>query len=490
MGRPGVFLVSLFPDLSLRWKIPIRVMAAVLGTALAVTAALLVRDYKEMRQGLESHAKSLGRVLANNLLAPVLHDDQWRAFEILRSAHAAYPASAELAVKVMLVLDADHRIFVAIPPREFPIGIRLENLPGNLGPLASAIAIGVPVEQQVLEPAESASYFVLSPLMADGESVGHVALGYSKAAFLPRYFDLAGRAALVTLLVLILILPVSWVWARRTGAPLLALADAMRHVPGELEAAQLAGLPQSRDEIGQLNGAFLRMVEELKKKQAMESQMLVSERLAAVGRLSAGIAHEINNPLGGMLTAINTYQRHGGGEPMAERTLSFLERGLSHIRNTVAALLVETKTEDRPFEPADIDDLLMLVEAEAHARSVRFSLEGGLVSPLPLPATLLRQILLNLLLNAVAAADEGGQVKLATSAAGGRLALSVCNDGQHIPDDRMAHLFEPFASGSGKGHGLGLWVVYQIVRQLDGGLLVESEPGCTAFSIEIPYDET
>jgi signal transduction histidine kinase len=190
-----------------------------------------------------------------------------------------------------------------------------------------------------------------------------------------------------------------------------------------------------------------------------------------------------------MLTAIKTYQRHGSGDPLAVQTLSLLERGLTQIRNTVAALLVETKAKDRRFEPADIDDLLILIESEAHLRAVRVAIDSALTEPLPLPATLLRQILLNLLLNAVAAADEGGSAWLSIRATDGLLRFVVGNDGQHIPDAQMPYLFEPFASEKEKGHGLGLWVVYQIVRELNGGLSVESEPGRTTFSIEIPYAE-
>lgn len=476
-------------DLSLRWKIPLRVMGAVLGTALAVTAALVTREYDEMRQNLEVHAKSLARVMANTLVAPVLHDDIWRAYEILRSAGDPAAIAPDLQADVVLVTDSEFRVFVSSRPRDFPIGSSPDSHGGTYGRLRTALMEGKPTEQQVVEPAESAHYFVMSPLVADGVALGHVILGYSKVSFLPRFMGLVGRAAFVTLLVLAVIMPVSWIWARRTGAPLLALAGAMRHVPGELEMAQLANLPKSRDEIGQLGDAFGRMVGELKKKEELESEMLVTERLAAVGRLSAGIAHEINNPLGGMLTAIKTYQRHGGGDPMAAQTLSLLERGLSQIRHTVAALLVEAKPEDRFFEPADIDDLLFLVEAEAHARAVHVVVESSLTASLPLPATRLRQILLNLLLNAVAASEERGMVQLTVGAKEGKLRLTVCNDGKHLTDHQLTYLFEPFASGREKGHGLGLWIVYQIVQQLNGGLSVASEPGCSTFSIEIPYAE-
>lgn len=475
-------------DLSLRWKIPLRVMVAVLGTALAVTVALVTREYDEMRQNLESHAKSLARVLANTLVAPVLHDDVWRAWEIIQSARDPAAIAPELQAEVVLITNAEFRVFVSNRPRDFRIGSSPAERNGDYARLRAARLAGPATEQRVVEPPDSAHYFVMSPLVADGVALGEVILGYSKISFLPRFAGLVGRAAFVTLLVLILIMPVSWFWARRTGAPLLALADAMRNVPDRLNAVDVAGLNRSRDEIGQLGLAFSRMIDELRHKQELESRMLVSERLAAVGRLSAGIAHEINNPLGGMLTSIKTYQRHGGDDPLALQTLSLLERGLSQIRNTVSALLVETKAKDRFFEPADIDDLLILVESEAHARNVSIDVEIGIDGPLPLPATLLRQILLNLLLNAVAAANQGGRVKLEATSGRSVLNLKISNDGDYIPDEQMATLFEPFSSGREKGHGLGLWVVYQIVQQLNGGLSVESQPGYTFFNIDIPYE--
>lgn len=478
-------------NLSLRWKIPLRVMAAVLGTAITVTAALVVWEYDEMRQNLEGHAKSLGRVLANTLVAPVLHDDIWRAYEILQSARETYPAAPELQAEVVLITDTDYKVFVSTKPREFPIGSSPATRGGAYAQLRTGMLSGDPMAQRVLEPADSPVYFVMSPLVADGVALGHVILGYSKVSFVPRFVGLVKRAALVTVLVLLIIAPISWVWASRTGEPLLRLADAMRRVPGELEESRLIDLPKSGDEIGQLAEAYQRMVGELRNKQELERQMVVSERLAAVGRLTAGIAHEINNPLGGMLTAINTYQRHGSGnDPLALSTLSLLERGLTQIRQTVGALLVESKAMDRPFASEDVDDLLILAEAEAHGRGIGVVVESNLDGHVALPATLMRQILLNLLLNAVSAAEEGGGVRLVVELGEKHLHLAVTNDGDYIPQERMDTLFEPFATTSDRGHGLGLWIVYQIVQQLGGEIEVESLPGYTTFKVEIPYGNT
>lgn len=477
-----------FDDLSLRWKIPLRVMFAVLGTAFAVTTALVAREYDEMRHNLESHAKSLARVLANTLIVPVLHDDVWRAWEIIQSARDPAAIAPELQAEVVLVTDNEFRIFVSNQPRLFPLGSSPAAQGGAYGKLRAEQLAGNPTAQKVIEPADSQYYFVMSPLVADGLALGHVILGYSKISFLPRFFGLVGQAFFVTMLALALIMPVSWIWARRTGAPLVALAAAMRQVPEGIASAEIADLPHSHDEIGQLGEAFRRMLDELKRKQELEDQMLTSERLAAVGRLAAGIAHEINNPLGGMLTALKTLQRHSTGDEITRQTMALLERGLQQIRTTVSALLVETRMQDRHFEPADVEDLLILTEGEAQARAVHVSVETDLHAVLPLPATLVRQILLNLLLNAIAAAAQGGNVRLTAHAAQGRLVLTVANDGDYISEDQMPYLFEPFTSGRKSGHGLGLWVVYQIVRQLHGGLSVESRPGDTVFRIEIPYE--
>jgi signal transduction histidine kinase len=477
-------------NLSLRWKIPLRVIAAVLGTAIAVTAALMAWEYEEMRQNVEEHARSLGRVLANTLVAPMLHDDIWHAYEILQSTRESFPAAPELQAEVVLVTDADYKVFVSTQPKAFPIGMSPAARGGIYSQLRQNLIAGDGASQQILEPGGSHLYFVMSPLVADGVALGHVILGYSKIPFLPRFVSLVKRAAWVTFFVLCIIVPFSWIGAARTGEPLLHLAAAMRRVPDDLEGPGLDKLPRNNDEIGQLAQSFRRMLAELKKKQELERQMLASERLAAVGRLTAGIAHEINNPLGGMITAINTYQKHGAkNDPLALSTLSLLERGLTQIRHTVSALLVETKPQDRPFAPEDVRDVLILVEGQAHEKAIDIHVEDQLTGMLPLPATLVRQILLNLLLNAVTAADAGGKVGLSLSSAGSALRVVVQNDGSHIPSEKMDTLFEPFAAASEKGNGLGLWIVYQIVQQLGGGIEVLSQPGHTEFKLLLPYGQ-
>lgn len=475
-----------FRDLSLRYKIPLRVVGLVLGTALAITASLVLREYDELKRDLILNADSMGRVLANTLVVPLAHDDTWRAYEIIKSpfsdpsTHAVSP-DAELLV----LLDAGGRVYVSTRPDLYPILSDPLRAGGGLAAAADAVRAAVS-EPVAVEPPDSDRVYVVVPVASDDAVIGTLVLGYSKAVFWPRFLDLVRRAGLVTLAVLAVLLPVSVYWGQRMGAPLLALANGMHEVAsrplGEVSFQPYA----ARDEIGTLGHAFQRMLAELREKENLEKEMMGAERLAAIGRLAAGVAHEINNPLGGMLNAISTFRRHGHDDPMTLRTLSLLERGLVQIKDTVAALLVEARVESHALTRQDVEDARMLVQPTAHRKQVDLDWRNEAPTTLPLPSTLVRQVLINLLLNAVQAIEQHGHVRCHVYRHGDTFHILVSNDGRHIPARDLPYLFEPFSRLSHDGHGLGLWMTYQIVQQLAGEINVQSEPGDTRFAVTLP----
>jgi signal transduction histidine kinase len=474
-----------FRDLSLRYKIPLRVVALVLCTAFAITASLVLREYDELKRDLVRNAETMGRVLANTLVVPLAHDDTWRAFEIVKSPFSdPLRQAASQDAEVLVVLDVSRRVYVSTRPDLYPILSDPLREGGELAGTADAIRAATgPV---TAEPPDSNRLYMIVPVVSDDAVIGTLVLGYSKAAFWPRFLDLMRRAGLVTLAVLAVLLPASWYWGGRTGAPLMALANAMHEV-GTRPLHEVEFKPYAaRDEIGSLGHAFQRMIVELREKENMEKEMMGAERLAALGRLAAGVAHEINNPLGGMLNAISTFRRHGNEDPMTLRTLSLLERGLVQIKDTVAALLVEAKVESHALTRQDIEDARTLVQPTAHRKQVDFVWRNEAPTQLPLPSTLVRQVLINLLLNAVQAIEPRGHVRCHVYRRGETFHIVVANDGRHIPSEELPYLFEPFSRLSRDGHGLGLWVTYQIVQQLAGEISVQSEPGDTAFAVTLP----
>lgn len=474
-------------DLSFRYKIPLRGSVLVLITAAMVTASLIVREYDELRQDLATTSGHLGRVLANTLVAPLVHDDPWRAFEIINSPfHGGASETSPQTAEIVMVLDANQRVFVATDPNQYPMLSDPARANSDFYELWQAVSRQTEPNTKAVEITGSGKIYMITAIISDGVRLGTLIMGYSKSAFLPRFFGIAKRAGLITAAVLVLLLPASWYWGLRFAKPLIDLSKNMGEIGAAIQHEGDIQIYESKDEIGQLGAAFKGMLQGLREKQSLEREVMVSERLAAVGRLAAGVAHEINNPLGGMLNAINTYHRHGNDDPLAARTLSLIERGLVQIKDTVSAFLVESKLQSHLLTRQDIEDTRTLVQADAQGKLLRFDWSDEVHDTLPWPSTLVRQILINLMLNAIQAAPREGAISCRVDCDGRTLVVQVGNNGDYIPQEHMEHLFEPFSSHREDGHGLGLWVTYQIVHQLGGEIVAESVPDETRFTVTLP----
>ena len=151
---------------------------------------------------------------------------------------------------------------------------------------------------------------------------------------------------------------------------------------------------------------------------------------------------------------------------MTQKTVSLLERGLSQVKETVAALLVEAKVKSRPLNTSDFDDVRVLVSHAIKKQSTQMHWVVTVPDGMALPSTLVRQVLINLLLNAIAASGRSGRVSLQAKTNEAQLVMVVENTGTPMLPEQLARLYEPFTSFSENGNGLGLWICYQIVTQL------------------------
>ena len=469
-------------DLSYRYKIPLAFTGVILLTAIALASTTAVRTYDSARSDLLASAEGLGAVLASALADPIRKDAVWPAYLSIQGlASAEAGMSDPLAV---VVADAQGRVFVSSRPEQFPILARLEDvgLVDDSPPAARSRGRG----PAAIEDETGDRLLMVVPIEFAGASLGRVILIYPRSRLLPPLYENVRGTVWTTVLVLLALVPLGWAWGSRVAAPLVHLADGMSKVT--TVAPEEIALPKirTRDEIGRLTGQFRTMLQDLREKREVERQMVATERLAALGRLSAGVAHEINNPLAGMLTALSTYRRHGGREALSHRTVSLLERGLQQIRETVSALLVEAKLETHPLSAHDIEDVRTLVLPEVHKKNARLNWVSDVNGPMALPSTQVRQVLINLLLNAIEAVEDGGVVGCDIRRHAELLRITIEDDGAPIPDDHIEHLFEPFARHHAGGSGLGLWVTYQIVQQFKGELTVDSRPGLTRFRVELP----
>ncbi len=475
-------------NLSLRHKIPLRIALLALLVAVAVSGSILLRAHEVFEEDLKLSSANMGRILSRSLTSAMLHDDVWKAYEVINTPFGLSSTQGALQAKVVIVLDRNRQVYVSTEPDQYPILTDLVAANDELAALSRELDDELLLEQQLIAGSAFSNLYVVTPIVSDGVLIGTLIMGYSEEIFTQRFTTFAGRAALTTLLIIVLLVPVAAYWGRRFAEPLVDLASCMSQVGSEAPESVECDLLEVRgnDELAQLNRQFRLMLAELRDKADLERQMIAAERLAAIGRFTAGIAHEINNPLGGMLNATNTLRRHGNLDPLTAKTVNLLERGLLQIRDTVSALLVEAKTESHPLTQQDVDDTRTLVTPVAAGQSIQIEWRNELTGEIEVASTLVRQVLLNLLLNAIQATGEKGHVACTVRSAGDALCIEVGNSGEQMSDETIAHLFEPFVTGHDSGRGLGLWVTYQIVTELNGTIEVSSGSADTLFSVHLP----
>jgi signal transduction histidine kinase len=219
-----------------------------------------------------------------------------------------------------------------------------------------------------------------------------------------------------------------------------------------------------------------------------------ADRLAVLGTLAAGIAHEIRNPLVSVRTFIELLPERLHDE---EFRTEFRQLTLAEIER-ICALLNDLLALARPaparLEPSDLNALALqtvrLLEPEARKRrvSLRIGLAGD-VPPILVDEGRVKQVLMNLILNGIEACSERGTVDVVTSvpAPGAWSVLEVADDGAGIPDELVAHVFDPFVTSKDTGSGLGLYIAHRIVTEHGGAIRTHPRPGGgTLFSITLP----
>jgi two-component system, NtrC family, sensor kinase len=290
-------------------------------------------------------------------------------------------------------------------------------------------------------------------------------------------------------------------WSRRLTRPIEELSEATRMVgQGRFEIEVKAG---SGDEIGALAGSFNQMAVELQTRERalkdLYRQLVQSEKMAAFGSLGAGIAHEVKNPLAGILGIAQLSLRGvESGHPL-EKNLLIIERETKRCKSIIENLLRFARQEQVEFSEVDIPqvvaDALAIVDHQLGINSIRVEqeLETGMPSCRG-NANQLQQVLMNLMINAQQAMDgASGTVKLsAKRVERDVLELRVSDTGPGIPKEIQKRVFDPFFTTKpvGQGTGLGLSVTYGIVKEHGGDIRLESGEGeGTTFIITLPASQ-
>jgi len=254
-----------------------------------------------------------------------------------------------------------------------------------------------------------------------------------------------------------------------------------------------------RGDTGKLKYAVA-MVEDITERRQAQEALIQSEKLAVTGRLAAGLAHEINNPLQSVIGCLGLAQESlvAGEEKDADELLRIateeLERG--------AGIVAQLRDLNRPAgsgkkEPADVnlllEHVLMLTREQCHRRGVEVERDVTVDLPLlVLAPDRIQQAFLNLVLNAMEAIPDGGRLHVSTSRTGDPSGVSVsfADTGPGIVPDALSHIFEPFFTTKSEGLGLGLYITHNIVEAHGGRIEVQSLFGeGTTFTVWLPTGE-
>ena len=290
--------------------------------------------------------------------------------------------------------------------------------------------------------------------------------------------------------------------------------------------AAYAALAASERLLAQRNGELQQLNERLA---GAQTQLLQAEKMASVGQLAAGVAHEINNPIGFVLSNIGSLQRYlesllmlvdayeqlepgfrGEGAERAQLAwvkqrvdLPFLREdagalfaetldGITRVRKIVNDLMLFSHVDESEWQPVDLhaalDSTLHLLDRSLQGR-IEVSRDYGALPAVECQPRQINHVLVNVLTNAIEAIAERGQLRIRTSSDGDQVLVQIRDDGRGIPAEVLPRIFEPFFTTKpvGAGTGLGLSVAYGTMRQHGGRIEVESEPGRgTEVTLRLP----
>lgn len=462
-----------FRNLPVTLRVPLITAALMIVLALVASQSVLsalgrVQDAR-LSESARMHVEGLSVALGPS----VLRQDVWEVYDILDRARLASDGQRLL---LTVVADERGRVLAATDPRRAPVG---ED--------AAAFGVGA-VAPETVRMTGDPVLRVASPLQYQGRTIGGIVTELDVT-------DLLAERRQVTLWLLFgnalatgVLAFGGWLAVARILRPVGALVQAMDASGGVPRPISPAEIPHGDPGLARLIKTYNRMTTAVEERTEAERRLADRERFVSLGRLSSALAHEVNNPLGGLLNAADTIRTYADRPDVVRQSAELMQRGLAHLRDVTRAMLDQNRLDraGQPLRLEDFEDLRLLFEPEAQSRNLAlmWEVQAGAAALASQPAAPVRQVALNLLLNAGAAAGTDGQVGLRVLNGGDRLSITVSNTGNAMSEADLRRLV---ASGPlPPGGGVGLRLVHDIVSGLGGTLHHDRAEGRTVIRVDLP----
>lgn len=240
-------------------------------------------------------------------------------------------------------------------------------------------------------------------------------------------------------------------------------------------------------------------IEDITEKRKKETQLRRAESLAALTTLAAGVAHEINNPLGSISIRIQLLEKliraKDPDRAAMDKHLNVVKEEMDRLKHIVVDFLFAVRPMDIQLMSEDpgpvVEEIAELVQPEADRKGIELRLSVGNDLPRVLmDKRLIKQALLNLIQNAMAAMPDGGTLGIDAEYADDELRIAVSDTGMGIPEELLTKIFEPYFTTKKSGTGLGLTITFKIIKEHAGDISLESKEGRgSVFTIHLPVPQ-
>ncbi len=482
-----------FRGKTLRLKMMTVVGMVIIGLMMFISLAIAIQWRAMILTQLRQKAESVTRAFGITVLDALMYaqNENFQVEDLLESYLTDLKATVP-DIRYIMVVDLDNRIVVHTDPRLYH-HILTDSLSRNLIRARSFL--------NGIYHSDAWGWIIetVLPLQIGGKRWGVLRIAFDAEKTQQAITRLFLVLLAVTVLITVVVLLVLNFLINHTVRSLKVLVQAMDDL--ELDSNEPLKLPKREDEIGSLINHFEMLHERLSisRTQLIEAQKQIyhAEKLASIGRLASGVAHEINNPLNGIKHCVYAIKKEPHNLAQLKQYLQLIDEGLQHIESVVQKLLGFARKSAGGAQPVDLNNVVQqvldLLEYRLKRKNIhlRFTPADHL-PPIKADVSLLQEVVMNLLINSYDAVAENGHVNVSTEKQASQLHLVVQDDGCGMDADQIDKIFEPFYTTKdvGEGTGLGLSVALSIVEAHGGRISVESRAGEGAkFTVIFPIGE-
>jgi len=475
-------LLKKIPPLTIRRKLIFSMCAGTLFTAFLTSTIIFGQVSKLLQKELINKGMIIAADLATQSVAPIMYDDLWAIFRSVKSVAAAHHMPG---LEYVMVLDNEGRVLAHSDPLRFRAGEPMPDGPFN----AKALGASETIVQELPLSGET-KYDITAPSKMGTRTLGFVRVGLTDS--LVRN-ELAAVKKNIYFIAIILsmggIVVAVWVAYRITGPLQRVTQNIVKISQGHIRDVFPIEVFE-KDEVGTLVNIFNEMAKSLKNQREMDEYIARKDRLAMLGEFSAGLAHEIKNPLTSMKMLMQSAIEKD--LPLCIKDTEIIEQEINRIDRIVREFLLFARPAEEEYRSTDVNavlrEALALIKPEMKKSRIELVEElSETIGDVMARRAGLREVVLNVMLNAVQAMGHGGVLTAQSFQAGDQVAIIISDTGPGIDAGDLKYIFDPFFTKKAEGTGMGLAITDRIIREHRGRIDVDTSAGKgTTISIVLP----